>query len=89
VGVKDYDDLRTLASTRAFLFLFILPSNKKRWIYHSIDELVIRKCMYWADLMDLPDSGNISSVSVQIPKNQIVSPDSLENLLSQIAEEEL
>ena len=86
---KNYDDLRTLASTKAFLFLFILPEDEQNWVSHSIEELVVRKCMYWADLTDLPDSDNKNTVSVQIPKDNIVSPDSLDKLLSQIAEEQL
>ena len=86
---KNYDDLRAPASTKAFLFLFIMPKDEKHWVSHSIDELLIRKCMYWVDLNDLPDSKNKNTVSVQIPKVQIVSPDLLDELLTQVAEEEL
>jgi len=86
---KNYDDLRTPATTRAFLFLLVLPEEEKEWLNHTVEELVIRKCMYWADLSDLPDCENKNTVSIQIPKANAVSPDLLDELFNQIAEEEL
>jgi hypothetical protein len=86
---KNYDDLRLPAVLKPFLFLLILPNNEDEWLQHSIEALIIRKCMYWADLNGLPDSGNQNSVSVQIPKDNVVSSDSVEDILMKIAEEKL
>ncbi|GHV28795.1 hypothetical protein FACS1894167_06800 [Synergistales bacterium] len=41
------------------------------------------------DLKGLPDKGNPASVTVHIPVGNIVSSESLENILTKIAEEEI
>jgi hypothetical protein len=86
---KNYDDLRRSSSIKSFLFILILPEKETDWINQSIDQLVIKKCMYWFDLNNLPNSDNNTSVSVHIPKSQYVSPDVLEDILIKIAEEKL
>ncbi|GHV28798.1 hypothetical protein FACS1894167_06810 [Synergistales bacterium] len=47
---KNYDDLRRPATIKPYLFLLILPKDEKEWIQQSVEELIIRKCMYWIDL---------------------------------------
>jgi len=86
---KAYDDLRTPATVKPFLFLLILPNNENEWIAQSIEQLVIKKCMFWLDLEGLPDKDNISNVTVHIPKINLVSPEKLDEILKDIAEEVL
>jgi len=86
---KNYDDLRRPATLKSYLFLLILPKNENEWVLQSIDELMIRKCMYWADLKELPNSDNNTSVTVRFSKNNVVSSESLDNILTKIAEEEI
>jgi len=83
---KNYDDLRMPSTNKSFLFLLILPANESDWISQSINELVIRRCMYWQDLSGLPDSSNTSSVTVQLPKSNVVTTDVIEDMLVKIAE---
>ena len=86
---KNYDDLRIPATVKSYLFLLILPKIEDEWVTHSIDKLVIKKCMYWLDLIGLPDNANSTSVTVKIPKTNIVSSEFLVETLNNIAEEEL
>jgi hypothetical protein len=77
------------AVLKPFLFLLILPNKEDKWLQQSAEELIIRKCMYWADLNGLPDSNNKTTVNVQISKDNVVSSDSLHEILRRIAEEDL
>ncbi|MCL1996819.1 MAG: DUF4365 domain-containing protein [Defluviitaleaceae bacterium] len=78
---KNYDDLRREATVKSFLFLFILPKKKNEWLHQTIDELIIKECMFHLDLMDFPSSENTSRVTIEIPKNNIVSPKNLNGIL--------
>lgn len=80
---KNYDDLRRLATVKAYLFLLILPSEEDKWVVHSIEELIIRKCMFWLDLDGFPDKETDSDVTIRIPKDNVVSPEKLEELLNE------
>lgn len=86
---KNYDDLRMPSSIKSFLFVLILPKYEDEWIKHSVNELIIKKCMYWFDLKELPDSNNQTSVTLHLPKENYVSSEVLDNILFKIAEEEL
>jgi len=84
---KNYDDLRMRATIKPYLFLLLLPRDENEWVTHSIEQLIIRKCMYWLDLEGLPDKENTSTVSVHLLKTNVVSSDALVALLHDVAEE--
>ena len=84
---KNYSDLLMPATLKAYLFLLILPTEERDWVSHDIEQLVIRKCMFWHDLTGLPDSSNSTSATVHLPKENAVSSETLETLLQNIAEE--
>jgi len=84
---KNYDDLRRPATAKSYLFVLILPNDESLWVKHSIEELVIKKCMFWLDLNKLPDRDNSSTVTVHIPKSNSVSPKTVERLLENAANE--
>lgn len=78
---KNYDDLRARGSMKTYLFLLVVPDVENEWIDQDLHRLIIRGCMYYLDLTELEESDNLSSVRVSIPKSNIVSIDSIINLL--------
>lgn len=86
--VKNYNDLRARATCPQLLLVLFLPKNKSEWLEHSIEELVIRKCMYWADLSDMPDTNNVATVTVKLPKENFLGPEVLSALFEKVAREE-
>lgn len=86
--VKNYNDLCTPSTTPVILCLLILPEEDSIWVNWSIEELLIKGSMYWLDLSSAERSPNAETVSVSIPKSNIVSPESLLDLLTKIAKEE-
>lgn len=85
--VKNYNDLTERASTKRLLLLLVLPSNFEKAVVHTLESLVISRCMYWHDLSGLDKSNNSSTVTVKIPKKNVASPEGIDALLQRIAEE--
>ena len=86
---KNYDDLRRRGSITSYLFLLILPESENDWVTHDIDSLVIKRCMFWLKLEGLPTKKNKSTVTVHIPKTNVVSPEKLDEILTATADGEL
>lgn len=85
---KNYNDLCTPSTTPIILGLLVLPENEKTWVKWSTEELLIKGCMYWADFSSCQKSDHQTTVSVQIPKTNMISQASLLNILEKIATEE-
>ena len=86
--IKNYNDLRARSTSPRLLILLVLPEKADDCVIHSIDELIVRKCAYWYNLYDLPESQNISNVTVYIPETNILSPKTLKELMLKVSKEE-
>ena len=86
--VKNYNDLCRKATIPVILGLLILPENEDQWVQCNLEELLIKGRMYWADLSASPESDNASTVTVEIPKTNIVNKEFLLEALSKIARDE-
>ena len=84
---KNYDDLRRQSTVPSILCLLVLPNDEKQWLSQTINELIIQKCMYWMKIADLPESANISSVTIHIKKQNVITPDTIIELLEKVAED--
>lgn len=78
---KNYNDLTRAASCDQVLFLLVLPASDEERIIHSVDQLIIKKCMYWHELTGLPLTTNEESVTIRIHSMNTVSPENLITLL--------
>lgn len=85
IEMKLFNDLKRPSPLKCYLFLLILPEDETKWVIHTIDELVIKKCMYWLDLNELSFSDNTSKITLRIPKKNVVTSELLEDLLQQSA----
>ena len=85
---KNYNDLCMPATIPIILGLLILPENSGTWVQWSSEDLLIKVRMYWLDLSSCDKTDNQSTVSVKLPKTNIVNQDFLLEALERIAEEE-
>jgi hypothetical protein len=87
VEAKTYNDLSLRFSerraTEIVLAVLCLPANEREWLTISQEELVLKKCCYWCQLKDGP-TNNTSSKRIKIPICNILSPESVERLLSKV-----
>ena len=84
---KNYDDLRTRATMRTYLFLFLIPGDEEEWINQDNEKLILKKCMYFLDLSELEDSENSETVTITVPKKNVVSVNNIIALLEKEREE--
>jgi hypothetical protein len=84
---KNYDDLIiTDIYTPRILILVILPKYIDDWLNLTQDQLALRKCAYWVSLAGLPESTNTHSVTISIPRNNLFTPATVEQMMHTINE---
>lgn len=65
------------------LILFCLPKEPSDWLQCSEEELILRKCCYWTKITGLPTT-NKSSIRIRIPRDQLLTPESIIELIERI-----
>ncbi len=85
--VKNYNDLCMAASMPSILALLILPEDDESWVDWNKEELSLRGKMFWLSLQNNELSSNKESVTVKIPKSNVLNNISVEELLKKVAEE--
>lgn len=83
--VKNYNDLvdQDVMFPR-ILILFELPRDKDEWVKVDETQTVIKNCAWWCSLKGNPESENKNTVRITIPKNQILTPEKIKELIEQV-----
>jgi len=63
-----------------------VPESLDDWIEQNEDELAIRRCGYWISLEGRQPSENVESVTIHIPRTQVLTPEALSTIIDRIAE---
>ena len=84
--IRRYDKLREdhREPVRLLIVLF-LPEAHADWLDCSEDQLVLKRCAYWASIRNAPPSDNGTGKTVKIPKDQILKPENLMALVERLA----
>jgi hypothetical protein len=83
--IKNYNDLRHPDPlTPCILVVVVVPNDINEWLTHSESDLTLRRCGYWISLRGEPDISNSVSVTVNIPRTQVLTPDSLRAMMVRI-----
>ena len=84
---KNYDEL-ILAEvfTPRILVLVTLPRDVREWLSLSPDQLILRRCSYWLSLSGLPESDNEHSVTVSVPRSNLLTVEALKGMMERINE---
>ena len=87
--VPRYDRLRTprVNSPRILVVLY-LPPNAEDWLRHSEDGLIAKRCAYWVSLRNAPESANPAHQTVYIPRSQMLSVESLTEIMTRSSRRE-
>lgn len=85
-GIRRYDKLRDdhREPVRLLVVLF-LPREHPEWLECTEDQLVLKRCAYWASIRNADASDNDSGKTVKIPKDQILKPENLKTLVNRLA----
>lgn len=82
---KNYNDLCRKGTNTIILGLMILPEDETKWVKQSSDELILQQCMYWLSLQGKVETNNTTTVTVEIPKTNIMSAETLTDMMYTIA----
>lgn len=61
------------------LILFRLPQNIDEWLRLDEESLILKNCCYWKHITD-PPTENTSTIRVELPRNQLFTPEAVEGL---------
>lgn len=78
---QNYDLLREQTLVPRILVVLDLPGDESRWVSISAEELVMRRCAYWANIKGFPETTNKETVTVAIKKQNRFDIESLRELM--------
>lgn len=81
--VEAYNKLVCWEGSPCILVLLRLPKDEAEWLHLDEQSLSLRNCCYWTHLVGAPSNNN-ASVRISIPRNQLFTPDVVNNLLDQL-----
>ena len=81
--VRNYESLRIETQTPRLLVVLDLPKDENQWMTVNVDELVLRRCVYWLNLRAFGETTNQYSVTVKIPEENVLNVESLCTLMDQ------
>ncbi len=85
--VKNYNDLCQKGCTDIILCLLVLPKDPSEWVNQTPNDLILKRCMYWVSLKGKSPSSNTTTVTIDIPKKNIMSVETLKQMIHKIANE--
>lgn len=86
--VGNYNRLCGHTSTLpAILILLLVPSDVRRWVNHTEERLLIRKCAYWADYRGLAHSLNRRTRRVRLNRADTFGVDELVQIMDLVTDD--
>ena len=87
--IKNYDDLRAPDVLVPRLFVVgRVPADVTEWVASSDEQLVLRRCGYWASLREMLATENAATVSVLLSRENRFTVDGLRGIMQRIEEGE-
>lgn len=84
---KNYNDLCAKSNIPRMLALLILPEDSNDWVKWTLDELLIRGRMYWYSLYGESPTKNTATVTIKIPKTNIIDTVTIQEIIQKAGEE--
>lgn len=79
----NYDKLRIDTQTPRILVVLDLPKDESEWMTITPDCLVMKRRAFWLNLRGREETSNRSTITVQIPRDNLFHVDSLRRLMQQ------
>jgi hypothetical protein len=86
--VKNYDELREPSMVPRLLVVLRLPATLDQWLDQNEEALISRHGAYWLSLLGMPASDNTYTVTVHLPRTQLLTKESLQGLMERAARKE-
>lgn len=87
--VKNYHKLRhEKPLTPQLLIVVLVPTDINGWINISEEKTLMKRCGYWISLKGRPKTENTTTITIDIPHENILTPFALSSIMSKIARKE-
>lgn len=89
--INNYNILRSekaLATAPVILIVVLVPEEVKDWLDVSEEQIVLKKTAYWTSLKGMPATQNRNTVTVALPRVNLLTPDNLTQIMEKIAKGE-
>jgi hypothetical protein len=84
---KNYDDLIIGEFfVPRILVLILLPQDIEGWVALSSEQLTMKKCGYWMSLHGMPASDNETTVTVSVPRSNVLTVEALCGMMWRVNE---
>lgn len=84
--IKNYDELRDeKVYVPRILVVFIMPEHPSEWLKQAEFKAHLYRCAYWVSLKGLPPTANAETVTVRVPRKNVLTPDALNALMTLIS----
>lgn len=84
---KNYDALiLTEVLAPRILVLVTIPEDLGDWLTLSREQIVLRRCGFWVSLAGQPKTENETSVTVAVPRGNVLTANALQELMRRINE---
>jgi hypothetical protein len=88
--VKNYKRLiHPLTSSPQLLIVVFVPKKPSDWFQVTEDQTILQKCAYWHTLRGEPETRNKDKITVHIPRQNLITPESLQDIMRRIADKKL
>jgi hypothetical protein len=78
---RNYDLLRETTMVPRLLVVLSLPVDESKWLTVTADQLILRRCAFWANLTGSPETENQESITVSISKKNLFDVEGLKALM--------
>lgn len=75
--VRNYELLREPVQTPRLLVLLDLHDDQTEWLTITHEQLALKRCAYWVDLTNHPGTTNTTSVTVDVPRSNLLNVEGL------------
>lgn len=85
--IKNYNDLRgSNLSNPRYLVVLCIPPDENGWLSVNESEMILRYSAYWFSLRYKPETENTETVTIEIPRNQLLNRESFRMLMDKASE---
>lgn len=90
LDVKNYRSLiRVDRMAPIILIVYSMPEQKDEWLNIDGEKTVLKKCAWWCSLRGRDDTDNEYKIRIKIPESQVLTPQTLKELIDRVGEGEL
>lgn len=86
------NNYKTLINPRAILPLILIvvlvPSNINDWLKITEEDILMKKCGYWVSLRGQKPTKNTNSITVELPRQNLLTPTNLKEMMEKAARKE-